>query len=251
MEKTLLHFDEYLDEYYKKRCNEIADANLIETIENFLKELVDESDFCVLMTEEALESWKIDNRYKTQVETNIGKTLGGKSARMEAVEKLFNCAPELLLKSGYPKYAMLCGKDKELQFAQDSDPMFRYGNIVVTLKKENLMKRTTMTLGSSTGFIAGFDYKRPCFVEEPKVSCLPGTNYRTTYFPKTEPTPSRFNSKTVASTFYSAIKDGVMKKSNPASLIKVFDGIDGFEIFELQIHGDLLFDRDVESVEIF
>lgn len=244
MQKTLLSFQKYLDEFYEKRCVEINNAHIIETIENFLKELVEKNDFCILMSEQALDSWKKDNRYKTQVETNIGTTMGGKEARVEITKQLFNCDTQNLLNSDYPKYAMLCGKDKELQFMLDSDPLFRYGNAVVTLKKENLLERTTMTLGSSTSFMAGFEYKRPCFVQAPKVSCLPGTNYQAK-------NKIEFDSKNIATIFYKAIQAEVMKVTNPASLIRVFEGTDGFEIFELQIHGELLFDTDVEKVEIF
>lgn len=227
-----------LEQYERKFSNlrkekfPISDA-IIQKIEEFLIKTIQENDFCMCVPLAVLPLIISNDVFKNQMELGHGTTMGGENTRKMVTKELFGCAIDQLKPCDYPKYGMLMEKNKLRQVCIDSDVVYHYGNVIVTFKKENIMQRTTMTVGSSIDF--GECYcKRPTLVTDPKATCV----------------RCKDASREIIG-FYEHIVSGELLSNMPASLSRVYDGMLGYEYYEVQYHGRLSFSRDVESVDLF
>lgn len=231
-------FRKYQELYNTLRRKELAGMeDETRCIESFLDKLVSSSSFITLLPVKSLLGVIETGRYRSMAELGIDKEMGGMKEREQATKVLFGSSPST--PADWPKYGMLSSKDKYAQLLQDGDAFFRYGSAVITWKRENLIDRTTMTIGSSLDF-GQFMVKCPTFLDKCSVVALQGTNY----FGGRTMIPTR---RSVAA-FAEKISSGSLSL-NPSSIADAFDGELGYENYELQIHGTLRLDRDVEEIE--
>lgn len=207
--------------------------------EDFLRKVVDSSDFCMCMSFESLEKVLIDDDIKEITETGVGSTRGGVSTRREAIESLYGLQSETYPVKEMPKYGFLVGKNHEADLAKDFDIFYHYGDVMLTFKKENLMGRTTMTVGSSLDFTESF-LKTPTYVDDPKFICIKG-----------HPTKFQHNGYFMGLDFMvdHLIKEKKLDPNKPNSLALESDDMIGFENFEIQIFGKLSVSQDVKSID--
>lgn len=203
------------------------EKKIINVVEDFFRNLVDQSEFATCVRPEALKHIMLDNSFKTLIETGFGPTKGGKATRREVTTKLFGIDANSIRVDEFPKYGLLVSKNKVRDFVPDPDVFFHYGAVMVTFKKENLINRTTMTVGNSLDF-GEYERKSPVFVNNPTVIA----------------TKNFF-------AFYEKIMDGSLSIEYPNHMPAAFDNALGFDCYELQFHGPLTFTNDVDRVEYF
>lgn len=245
--KSLVVFKEFHDAYYSEFLKD-KDPNKIAVIEDFLKKLVEESNFCMCLKPSVLKTVVGENVFKSVFETGEGTTMGGRDARTMATKALFNVDIESLADSEYPKYGYLGCKDVTIDFFANPDLMHQYGSVLVKFKKQELLERTTLTVGDSINF--GECYKKiPTFANSPKAVCIKDKLRANA--------PANFKmfdfdtNVNYVNIFYAGILNGKLKLNNPHSIYHLFERFHGFEFFELQYHGELLFDRDVQEVYMY
>lgn len=142
-----------------------------------------------------------------------------------------------LTKSDYEKYGYLSCKDKLKDFSDTNQIYEHYGNVVVNFKKENLINRTTLTIGDSLNkrHKFGINSITPTFTNDPRIVCIPGY------------------SKSYTEILLNSIKSEKLLPQRPNLISQIINQETKspyFEYFELQFHGDLIFSRDIESVDI-
>jgi len=172
---VLEHFRSYHDrmraKFRKDHANEIE---RVKTVDEFLREVVEKNDFSMCIKLDAFQKAVADNSFKSMAETSYGTTIGGIDTRKQVVSTLFDVNADKLAPEEFPKYGLLTGKDKRKDLISYDDVFYHFGQILVTFKKENLMKRTTMTVGSSVNF-GEFFRKVPVFVDDPNALALTGS----------------------------------------------------------------------------
>ena len=215
---------------------------MVKSVEDFLNEVVRESDFSICVHANDLQQIIETDSVKSMFETGQGTSIGGHDARKEQVKRLYGVDPEKLDNADFPKFGLLTQKGKKTDLAIDPDIFYRYGAIMINLRKENFMNRTTMTVGSSFDFNESV-LKSPTFVNDPKALCIKG-------FPTTLNNMGArwFNGLAF---FNDMIESGKISAKHPNSLAMAADDMIGFENFELQLHGPIVVSRDVESVSYF
>lgn len=218
------------------------DAGKVREVESFLKEIVEKSDFSMCVRAEDFEKIVESDRVKSMFETGHGTSNGGVETRREWVRRMYGVNPNSLENSDFPKYGVLTGKNKVADLARDPDLFYHYGSVMLTLRKENFIDRTTMTVGSSFNFDESL-LKSPTFVKDPKALCIKG-------FP-TDPTLNKGGWFNGLMFFYDMLKSGKLSVSKPNCLSIAADDMPGFENYELQFHGEIVFSHDVESVTFF
>lgn len=243
----LVSFKKYYDERYddfSKLHN--TDSEKIEVVESFLREIVEKSDFSMCVKTSSLQQIINDDRFKNQVETLKGSSMGGVKGRKETTHELFGVDTEKLAPNEFPKYGLLTSKNKLADLAVNPDVFYHYGSLMVTFKKQNLINRTTMTVGTSLDFGESFN-KTPTFVSNPKALCVKG-------FPSKN-IPQLFNNFfggiNGLTLFYEKIISKQITTDFPNRMSDAFDGMLGFEFFELQFHGNISFSNDVEKIEYY
>jgi hypothetical protein len=188
-----------------------------------------------------------DNRIKSVFETGGGATVGGIETRKTSIKELFNSSIKNVALNELPKYGYLGTKSKLAEFTANADMVHHYGSVLITLKKENFINRTTLTIGDSINF-GDFYYKIPTFVSEPKIVALKGKLIREENLKKGFVKQRTF--EFYLDYFYSLIANKKLVPTAPFKLMEFFEG-SGFEFFELQFHGEIVFDRDVERIDFF
>ena len=217
-----------------------AFADKTARVENFLREAIQRCDFAMCVRAEDLEGILRDDRVKSMFETGHGASVGGEDARREWMQRMYGVDAGELAPEDHPTYGLLVGRDRVRDLARDPDPFYRYGAAMLVLRKESLMARTTMTVGSSFDFMESI-LKSPVPVTDPKALCIKG-------FPtdlKLAP-PRWFNGLLF---FDDLIVQGRLSPDLPNCLAMAAEDMMGFENFELQFFGPIVFSRDVTRVE--
>ena len=207
--------------------------------ETFLKKAVDSCDFCMCMRPESFEQALKDNEIKEMFEIGHGATVGGIRTRRKALKQLYDLNSEQYPIKEMPKYGLLVGKQKYHDLIQDPDVFYHYGIIMLTFKKERLLHRTTMTVGSSLQFDESL-LKTPTFVTDPKFICIKGV-------PK-DPMSSDGFFLGVSYFVNHLINLNKLSPDMPNRMADLADGISGFENFELQYFGKITISDDVKEV---
>lgn len=216
----------------------------ISTVENFLKDVIEKSDFSMAVRFDCMNRIIDDGIFKSSVERcwdmmkdcEYDEKYPG---RRYATPEFFHIDASELEGKDYEKYGYLSCKDKRQDFL-DTDQIFEYyGNVIVNFKKENLIHRTTMTVGDSLNRRIEFGKSSvtPTFTDDPRFVCISGY-------------PEKYRD-----ILLDLITSGDLLSDRPnlISKPKYFD--QGYELsylsyFELQFHGELSFSKDVESVDI-
>ena len=145
---TLQNYAEAANEFRQKRADEIGNIVPFLEMNDTLNSLVENNEFRVRFPNddaEVLKSILSDGRLKTQFETNTSGGQLNTDIREKASYNLFN-TPKGIDAKDYEKYGYLGSKD----VSKDWNPQLGfYGDGIITLKKENVYDRTTLTLGDS------------------------------------------------------------------------------------------------------
>ena len=238
--KTLLRYAPYHDKiYYDTLRNKKYISEEVQTVENFLKETVSASDFSMATTAESINSIIGEDKIKSFVQINwdsIKNSKRNKSCidRRWATSEIFNVDISELTASDYEKYGYLSCKDKRQDIEDGSDVPFYYGNVIMNLKKENVIDRTTLTIGDSLNnrWKLGEKSVVPTPAICPRIVCIPG------------------HSRKLTRLIFEHIKDRKTSPKHPNLLNKIKTKNWDLSYIELQIHGELSFEKDVESVHI-
>lgn len=242
--KVLQNYKPVHDAIYSQKIDENNyTQEEITTIENFLRNAISQSDFSIVVSIDNINDIIDADKYVSSVEMFWSPEPDGLISYNEEYPSRKYVTPEFfhvnlkdLTGSDYEKYGYLSCKDKKQDFL-DSDMYEYYGNIVLNFKKENLMNRTTLTIGDSLNkrHRLGINSITPTLINDPKMVCIPGY------------------SKEYADLLLKFIKSGKLLPNRPNLITKLINPDTGnyyFEYFELQFHGDLKLTRDVESVDI-
>lgn len=238
--KTLLEYAPYHDQVYSYKIQKKKyKSEEIKTIENFLKETVNESDFSMATHIECINSIIDEDKIKSSVQINWNSIKNSKYDKQRidrrwATSEIFNVDISELEASDYEKYGYLSCKDKRQDIEDGSDVPFYYGNVIMNLKKENVLERTTMTIGDSLNnrWKLGERSITPTLANNPRITCIPG------------------HSKRLARLISQHIKSGSISPKHPNLINKIKTKHLDFSYIELQFHGELSFEKDVESIHI-
>ena len=209
-----------------------------------LRELIGSSDLAMRVRSWDLEKIVKDDRIKQMMELGRGTTLGGPEARRTVVEALFDADVNSLGPRDYPKYGYLGCPDKRADFFGNPDFTHHYGSVIVTLKRENLLSRTTIVFGNSVNFGA-FRYKVPTWLSAPHPVCLAGLSHH-----GAEDIPPSADPALMIKAFAILCASGKLSARTLPTMDELFEGRPGCEFFELQYHGELVFSRDVQSIDL-
>lgn len=217
------HQEQYIITHNKKVTIEEE-----KTITEFLDALIKENNLGMMVPLKYFKDILETNRIKNQLELDHGTSLSNEGRR-EATHELFGSDLDLKF-SEYPKYGFILDKDILRHMLQDSDLCYHYGNVILVLKKEKFLPRTTMTVGSSLDF-AAFKRKCPMLLTESNICCIEEEHQKP---------------------FYDAIINKEIKKDKPGNINNIFmDKNIMIPNYELQYHGDILFSEDIEKVCLF
>ena len=238
--RTLLKYAPYHDQvYYDKIQKKKYTSEEIQTIENFLKQTVNESDFSMATHIECINSIIDQDQIKSSVQINWDSIKDSKYDKQRidrrwATAEIFNVDISELEASDYEKYGYLSCKNKRQDIEDGSDVPLYYGNVIMNLKKENVMERTTLTIGDSleNRWRLGEHSITPTLADNPRITCIPG------------------HSRRLAKLISQHIKSGSISPKHPNSVNKIKTKHLDFSYIELQIHGELSFEKDVESIHI-
>ena len=240
--KLLENYKEYHDSVYKQKIEcEKYDESERQTVEKFLKTAVDECDFSmnthITLIENIMKEDKIQSSMERYWDLCKDSEYNEKYlSRRWSTPEFFNVNIDELEGKDYEKYGYLTCKDKRSKsFKSGAGNMSEwYGNVIMNLKKDKLMDRTTLTIGDSLNnrYKFGKNSITPTMANDPKLVCVPGY------------------SKDLVSLLAHSISEGKLLPQYPNSIgkIKYFDA--SLDYFELQFHGELSFKSDVESVDI-
>lgn len=217
-----------------------SSSEKISIAENFLKQVVDTCDFCMCMPFEGFIKALMDNEIKEMSETGSGSTNGGLEVRREAIQNLYGLDTTKYPVKEMPKYGLLVGPDSAKDLIRDPDVFYHYGQVMVTFRKENLMDRTTMTVGSGLNFLESL-LKSPTFVKDPKFICIKGLPKKVEMLRK-----GFFMGLNFMADYL--IKEKQLQPEYPNSIALLSDDMLGFENFEIQIFGKITFSEDVKEV---
>lgn len=123
----------------------------IHMVNDFMKEFINNNDFCMRVPSRVLKTIIDDGRFKNQFETKSSRGLLDYEVRKKATKALFDSNIAKLKDSEFEKYGYLGPKDTTFDYLQAKHQADYYGRIRVTFKKSSLQKRTTFTIGDSLG----------------------------------------------------------------------------------------------------
>lgn len=217
---------------------------LIEFATARLRELCASADLSMRIRSRDLEKIVEDDRFKQMVELGHGATLGGPSARQQVVETLFDVQPGSLAPQDYPKYGYLGSPDKRSDFFGNLDLAHHYGSVIVTFRRERVLPRTTLVFGDSVNF-RSFLYKVPTWLSAPHPVCLATLPHH-----GAEELPAHADPSGAIKVFAVLCAAGKLTVQSLSMLGELFGGRHGCEFFELHYHGELVFSRDVKSIDV-
>ncbi len=244
--KCLERFDDYQMAYYEELCDYFKGRlHLLERLKAFLEEAVSYNEFCIRVRPSTLPSIIQDNKIRQKGEVGGGASFGNMDHRKQVMKMLFNCRNSQMEPADYPVFGYLADPQKGGELIANADMSHQYGSLLIVLKKENLMERTTMSYGDSVN-MAACTRLIPTRVNKIYPTCFQSiTN-------ENAGEDGKFMAPPTASWYVQnlcmALDDG---RLDPHALYKindVFDGRWGSEFIELQYHGEILFDRDVKAV---
>ena len=249
---SLARFGAFHDAYLGRILSDAAhfDRRLLEVARHFLGVFASAGRLCIRVKEGDLPTILDDDRIKEMVELGRGTTLGGPQVRKEVVAAQFDADVENLPPDQFPKYGYLGPDSAKADMVQCSDLAYHYGNVRFVLRRETMAARTTMSVGNGVNF-GCFRFKVPTWLEHPAPTCFASLPHHVDAAPgggEAAKSPSR--PERAMTMFVAACLKGLLTKENFHQIGDVFEGMQGFEFFELHYHGHLVVSRDVERVDI-
>lgn len=220
MIETLKNLEQCQKDYTKTHIKKVSEKEE-KKILKFLDDLIEENQFGVCVPMQYFGEILKSDKLKNQLELGHGTSLSPEE-RLLATNELFGIKKTLEF-SQYPKYGFILDQVPLRHMIQDGSIFYHYGNIILVLKKEKFLERTTMTIGSSLDF-RSYKNKCPMLLTKSNICCLEGKYQKE---------------------FYNAINENKLKSSLPGMLSSVFMEL---ESYELQIHGNIIISEDIEKV---
>jgi len=244
--RCLEQFDDYQMQYYEELSHYfVGRLHLLERLKAFLEEAVSYNDFCIRIHARHLPKIISENNIRQLAEVGGGTTLGGIDQRKKVVRQLFNCRLSEMTPADYPIFGYLASSDNGGELICNADMSYQYGGVLMVLKKDNMLSRTTMTYGDSVNMAA-------CSrMVATRVNKILPTCFQSLANANSG-NDARFMAPPNGSWFIQnlcmALDDGRLDPHALHKINDVFDGRFGGEFIELQYHGGIQIDRDVEAV---
>ena len=121
----------------------------IQMVDDFMKEFINNNDFCMRVPSGVLKTILDDDRFKNQFETMTSQGVLDLTIRKQATNALFGSDTTKLKDREFEKYGYLGPKDTTFDYMQAAHCPRQYGRIRITFKKSSLQKRTTFTVNDS------------------------------------------------------------------------------------------------------
>lgn len=211
----------------------------IKEIDGFLNNLVLNSTLITFVPGRKIMEVINSGEYTSMQKLGLEENRTSANARNNSSEVLFGSKARD--DDDYPKYGILSDKDILHEILVDGNAVYQYGSVIIVWKKEKVLNRTTMTIGNSINFGA-YATKCPSFLSNPSYISIPGTNY---YSPH-----QLADTRESIKSFYEKIKSGELTLF-PSSIATSYNGDNGFEYYEIQLHGKLSIKDDVEEIDYF
>lgn len=244
--KTLLNLKDYQQKYIDEHLmREPVYPMISKIIADFLKSCVDEGAFYLRVPAKNLQKIIDSGKIKSCVEEGAdkGTTFGGAEARKILVQNLFGADISMLAPEDYPKFGYLSQSDANKEPLLTYELSYQYGSVIFKLKKENLISRTTLTVGDSVNF-ARFNLMVATLTSDIKATCIMGPRHTKDKL-NINVNPPLINYQLLLRELWSK----ALTPKNFYKLDEIMDGVNNcFEFFELQYHGDLSLTNDVEEV---
>lgn len=161
--------ESYTD-FIERHSNEIESVEkLEEDVKKDLDKLLDDGEMATRTSMESLEKILEDGRIKSQFETGKSATYINGEIRKEVEKELYGYDLDMD-DSLRPIYGYLTNTKDGFEFSSRNGAMM-YGNVTIVLKKKDLIKRTTFTVGDSLDGTR-WDFKVPNLYENPTISSM-------------------------------------------------------------------------------
>ncbi len=121
----------------------------IQMVDDFMKEFINNNDFCMRVPSEVLKTIMDDGRFKNQFETMTSQGVLDLTIRKQATNALFGSDTTKLKDREFEKYGYLGPKDTTFDYMEANHCPSLYGAIRITFKKSSLQRRTTFTVDDS------------------------------------------------------------------------------------------------------
>lgn len=242
--KSLTCFDKHQQAYYERLQQLPYFTKIAPLVERFLTQIVRDGAFYIRVHVQDLPAILDSGKLMSCMETHHGATGGGEKVRGEVTEALFGCPAAELQPHEYPKYGFLSQADAVADLYVNGGMWCQYGDVSIQLKKDRLFHRTTLTVGDSVNFGRCFTMV-PTRVDNVKATCVCGLQHDGKAL-MAPPEP--------VLCYYLLASWILDRKITPAnfpiieSIAK--DAPPVFEFFELQYHGSLTLDKDVERIDV-
>lgn len=177
MPRTLARFDHHQERYYKQLQKQPLFNMVSVVIEEYIRQIVDKGAFCLRVQPGVLENILKDGRLRNKMELSEELYKGqNKETRKEVTRILFGQDPETLHPEEFHKYGYLTSPDMRKELIFNYSLVFQYGNVVMTLRKERMIHRTTLCFGDSLNFGA-CSHLIPTRTDRVKATCIPGLKH--------------------------------------------------------------------------
>ena len=121
----------------------------IQMVDDFMKEFINNNDFCMRVPSWVLKTILDDDRFKNQFETMTSQGVLDLTIRKQATNALFGSDTAKLKDREFEKYGYLGPKDTTFDYMEANHCPSLYGAIRITFKKSSLQRRTTFTVDDS------------------------------------------------------------------------------------------------------
>lgn len=242
--KSLARFDKHQLSYYRRLQELPYFSKVAPLIERFLTQIISEGAFYIRVHQRDLPAILESGMLKSCMETHHGATGGGEDTRKLVTEALFGCHADDLQPNEFPKYGFLSQADAVKDLYVNGSMWCQYGDVSIQLKKERLIHRTTLTVGDSVNF--GRCYTMiPTRVDCVKATCVCGMEHDGKAL-MSPPDPVMC---------YLMLASWILEKKLTPTNFPILERIAGdappvFDFFELQYHGSLRIDKDVERIDV-
>ena len=244
MQKSLQHLAQYQADYYRRMFALPYFPQVANVIENYLRQIVDYGAFYLRVHTSALPAILASGCVKSMMETYTGATNGGVETRKEVVKILFNCDTGSMRPEDYPKFGFLSQPDAVRDFFFNGGMWCQYGAVSIQLKKERLLRRTTLCVGDSVNMGRYFTLI-PTPVDSIKATCICGLEHDgTALVAPPEPLMCYYYIATLI------LEKKLTHTNFPLLEAIAREGMPVFEFFELQYHGAIDLATDVERIDV-
>ena len=241
--KSLARFDLHQQRYYKNLQSQPLFNMVSPVIEEYIRKIVDKGAFCLRVQPYVLENLLKDGRLRNKMELSDDVYKGqNKDTRKKVTQILFGQDPETLHPSEFHKYGYLTCTDMRREMLFNYGLVFQYGNVVITLRKERMIHRTTLCFGDSLNFGA-CAHLIPTRTDIIKATCIPGPKHAESRL---------FNMEGIG--LYMFIANKILSKAltddNFVEIEEITkDAPPVFQFIELHYHGRIDVAKDIERID--